>query len=513
MFKTRLYLFLAALVVTLLFIPASAYAAQTLDESSSGKVVVLVEGQSLELSLPGNPSTGFSWQYFPEMNNNILNETKHEFRGESNLPGAGGREYWAFQTAGTGAVTLSLAYMRPWESRMPEQTFKLEILVTPQVRVLLDGKDLVFDVPPVIEEGRTLVPLRALFEALGAAVIWNPETRQVTAHKDDITVELTVGSKKAFWRGSKDGHEVTLEVPAQIIGDRVLVPLRFVSEALGGRVDWDEATRTVRISQARPDQAELMNQYQTLVTENQPPSSILEFMDKNKQALSREDMDKAVTGLVDVQQRRLKDYEDKIFSPDINIKLNSYKYEDLKQLDNVKEDNLKNLLKEAFGDGYKLSTSEGMHYLEIDYDQIFKLYSSYISEQVKLYLEIMAAESNKHFAADASLTIGLDELAGRIIKTEQFISNYPNFTRVNEIKRMHGYYLIAYLLGLNNSPAFDYETLKLKDSFQKSYDNTVSSYQNTKLAGTLEEYLALLKKSGLLRTDEIIKFANSAAGF
>jgi len=249
MVKTRLYLYLTMLMVTLLFIPAGASAAQSLDESSSGEVVVIVEGQSLELSLASNPSTGFSWQYFPEPDNSILKETGHEFRGESNLPGAGGREYWTFQAAGTGSATLSLAYMRPWESRMPEKIFKLDIRVLPQVKVLLDGKALDFDVPPVIEEGRTLVPLRALFEALGAEVIWNPETRQVTAQKEGLTLDLTVGSREAYWKGPKDGQIVSLEVPPRIIGGRVLVPLRFVSEALDCRVDWDEATRTVRITQ------------------------------------------------------------------------------------------------------------------------------------------------------------------------------------------------------------------------------------------------------------------------
>lgn len=248
MVKTRLYLYLAILMVTLLFIPAGVSAAQALDESSSGEVVVITEGQLLELSLASNPSTGFSWQYFPEPDNSILKETGHEYRGQSNLPGAGGREYWTFQAAGTGSATLSLAYMRPWESRMPEKIFKLDIRVSPQVKVLLDGKALDFDVPPVIEEGRTLVPLRAVSEALGAEVKWLPEMRQVTAQKEGRKLELTVGSTEAYWSGPKDGHVVSLEVPPRIIDNRVLVPLRFLSEALGCRVDWDEATSTVLIT-------------------------------------------------------------------------------------------------------------------------------------------------------------------------------------------------------------------------------------------------------------------------
>lgn len=271
-------------------------------------------------------------------------------------------------------------------------------------------------------------------------------------------------------------------------------------------------SNTNQNSQTQPGQAELMSQYQTLLTENQPAGRIMEFIETNKTTLSRENMDKAVTGLIDVQQKRLKDYEDKIFSPEINIKLNSYKYEDLKQLSNIKEDSIKNLLQDAFSNGYKLSTAEGMHYLEIDYDKSFREYGRYVSDEAAGYLEIMAAENNKHFAEDAALRIGLDELVNRVIKTEKYISGYPGFVFINQIKQFHSYYLNAYLLGLNNTSAFDYQTLKLKDSFLKSYENTIAGQKGTKLADTLEEYLALLKKNDFKRTDEIIKFVNQVSG-
>ncbi len=269
---------------------------------------------------------------------------------------------------------------------------------------------------------------------------------------------------------------------------------------------------TNQISQTQPGQAELMSQYQILLTENQPTGKIMEFIEANKTTLNRENLDQAVTGLIDIQQKRLKDYEDKLFAPEINIKLNSYKYEDLKQLSNIKEDEIKNLLQDAFGNGYKLSTSEGMHYLEIDYDKNFREYGQYVSDEVFGYLEIMAAESNKHFASDAALTISLDELVNRVIKTEKYINGYPGFVFINEIEQFHSYYLSAYLLGLNNTPAFDYQTLKYKDSFLKSYENTITNQKGTKLAGLLEEYLALLKKNDYTRTDEIIKFVNQVSG-
>lgn len=258
-------------------------------------------------------------------------------------------------------------------------------------------------------------------------------------------------------------------------------------------------------------QAELTSRYQTLLTENQP-IKLMAFIEENKTALTQENLDMAVTGLIDVRQKRLKDYEEILFSEEINTKLNSYNYEDLKQLSNIKEDNIKNLLQEAFGNGYKLSMAEGMYYLEIDYDRMFKDYGRYASDEVAGYLEIMAAESNKHFAADAALLISPDELVNRIMKTEKYIGGYPGFAFIDQIRQLHSYYLNAYLLGLNNTPAFDYQTLKLKDSFLKSYENTLAGQKGTQLAGILEEYLALLKKNEYKRTDEVIRFVNGVTG-
>lgn len=117
--------------------------------------------------------------------------------------------------------------------------------------VLLDGQAMTFDVPPVVEDGRTLVPMRAIFEAQGAAVAWEDAAQTVTAKKGDITITLVIGGKALV-----NDKEVALDVPAKLVNDRTLVPLRFVSEALGAKVDWAEATETVTITSAAPAPAE-----------------------------------------------------------------------------------------------------------------------------------------------------------------------------------------------------------------------------------------------------------------
>ncbi|MDQ7829811.1 MAG: copper amine oxidase N-terminal domain-containing protein [Armatimonadota bacterium] len=111
------------------------------------------------------------------------------------------------------------------------------------IRVFVDGGRVRFDQPPVVRGGRVLVPLRGVFERLGASVDWEAATQTVLAVRGGTVVELQIGSRQA----RVNDRVVLLDVPARIIGARTLVPLRFVSEALGATVQWQEATRTVLI--------------------------------------------------------------------------------------------------------------------------------------------------------------------------------------------------------------------------------------------------------------------------
>lgn len=118
--------------------------------------------------------------------------------------------------------------------------------------VILNGQKLFFDVPPLIENGRTLVPLRAIFEAMGAKVYWDSAARKVTATKGTTTVIMPLYST----RPTINGVVYTLDVPTKIVNNRSLAPLRFVCEAFGGKVTWNGNTRTIKIDGDFPDNPE-----------------------------------------------------------------------------------------------------------------------------------------------------------------------------------------------------------------------------------------------------------------
>jgi len=109
------------------------------------------------------------------------------------------------------------------------------------ISVYMDGEKIAFDQIPYAENGRTLVPLRAIFEKLGATVEWNGDTNTITATKGSTTVTLTLDNTSA----TKNGEAVTLDVPAKAVGGRTLVPVRFVSDCFGVDVQWDEPLKKV----------------------------------------------------------------------------------------------------------------------------------------------------------------------------------------------------------------------------------------------------------------------------
>jgi len=105
------------------------------------------------------------------------------------------------------------------------------------------GGTVVFDQPPVIQSGRTLLPVRAVFEALLVDVEWDDATQTVTASKGSLVVKLTIGSNIM----TRNNAPITLDVPAQVINGRTLIPLRAAAEAFQAEVIWDDATQTAHI--------------------------------------------------------------------------------------------------------------------------------------------------------------------------------------------------------------------------------------------------------------------------
>jgi len=145
-------------------------------------------------------------------------------------------------TLGTGVVFAANANANATTSN--NELSILEIVPVP-ISVINNGSALTFDQPPIVENGRTLVPLRAIFEELGADIEWDQSTQTVTAVRGDIKITIQIGSNIL----TRNGEQITLDVPPQIVGGRSLVPLRAIAESFGVEVDWNANTRIATITE------------------------------------------------------------------------------------------------------------------------------------------------------------------------------------------------------------------------------------------------------------------------
>ena len=135
------------------------------------------------------------------------------------------------------------------------------------VSVVVNGQPVRFDQPPIERAGRVFVPLRGVFERLGASVVY--QNGLINATGNGRNISLHIGSTQA----TVNGQTQTLDVAPFLIGSRTLVPLRFVAQALGAAVDWNNSTSTVTITGGKVSQATSQPNASFYLTNKRPETS------------------------------------------------------------------------------------------------------------------------------------------------------------------------------------------------------------------------------------------------
>lgn len=121
--------------------------------------------------------------------------------------------------------------------------FSGAVLADNDIKVVVNGKQLILDVQPIILNDRVMVPLRAIFEELNVEVQWDQVNNIVTGIKGDVKIELAIDQYIA----KINGKLINIDTPATIINGRTLVPISFIAESLGGCVSWDGFSHTAII--------------------------------------------------------------------------------------------------------------------------------------------------------------------------------------------------------------------------------------------------------------------------
>lgn len=154
------------------------------------------------------------------------------------------------------------------------------------INIYFNNSPLTLDVAPIVEDGRILVPVRPIFEALNCNIQWTQETKTIAAYTEwlyVLEIQLDNPVVTTYFQIPSDDYDyetmtgsiekenfatLTMDIPAKSIAGRVLVPIRFISEAFGENVEWDGASRCVYIGDCEATKAELKEAGITLYSED-----------------------------------------------------------------------------------------------------------------------------------------------------------------------------------------------------------------------------------------------------
>ena len=132
-------------------------------------------------------------------------------------------------------------------TEIPDSSEPSEPAQTDEITIMLNGSRLSSDVPPVIMNDRTMVPMRVIFEALGADVSWDGDTKTITATRDEKKITMQIDNAEM----TVNGEKLMLDAAPSIVDSRTLVPVRAIAESLGCDVSWNGANKQVVIEEIK----------------------------------------------------------------------------------------------------------------------------------------------------------------------------------------------------------------------------------------------------------------------
>ncbi|MBY9078508.1 hypothetical protein KIH86_00950 [Paenibacillus sp. HN-1] len=254
------------------------------------------------------------------------------------------------------------------------------------------------------------------------------------------------------------------------------------------------------------------NQFERYLTNAaKTPSSLIQARNYLLNHIKQTDSWRAtvmVLHLENVQKTRLDTFSEKIYPERVQQILDAaYRkggigkgltYTSL--MNQVTDSSVKALLTELFGYGYKLETSEGMYYPVMNYEG-FKPFKAHIGKDIAAYIDLMAAESNRPALSDAAIVITWDELIGRGLVMEKFVSQYPFSNRNAAVKDLLKLRSLFIFYGASNTPAYSYgasgEPTQIDPKLKQAYEDAVSDGTGgSQILNDIQTLLGILDKNG-----------------
>ena len=188
--------------------------------------------------------------------------------------------------------------------------------------------------------------------------------------------------------------------------------------------------------------------------------------------------------------------------------LYGYTIEDLRQPENLPDGSIQDLMKKYRNMGYSVYMAEGMYYIEPDPQFLLGNFKTNISDDLFDYLTYRSEEVENHTYSDAAIMISWNELADRMVDWENFLSKYPDSDYFEDAKSMYEVYRFSFLIGANNTPAYEYPTEILDTKLLESYKRYISDYPESSFTPVLKDLLILLDEESYKKTEKIMEFIN-----
>ncbi len=249
-----------------------------------------------------------------------------------------------------------------------------------------------------------------------------------------------------------------------------------------------------------------LEEFKKLLNKEDNVNGILLYIEENIELVTNRDSDKMLLELENYLEENIDRIKEKMIKTDVNYELIELGGRELffpeNRVKEIENDELRELIKDSLNNNYKLINLEGEFYPIIDYEKL-KKYNSYISDEIKEYIEIKSLDSEKPIAIDASLYISYSELVERILKTENYIKKYSKGQKHENMMEIYSRNLWIYLSGMDNSPIYDYETGQIYEEILESY-REVENMEKKTTGYIVKKYLESIEKNNYI-IDQSIK--------
>ena len=235
---------------------------------------------------------------------------------------------------------------------------------------------------------------------------------------------------------------------------------------------------------------------------------IFAFIDQNIKDATPELASEMVYTVMKLCEDYKFDFTDKFNDPEVQSTINnmlpSLEQIDLNTLLGTDNQKVKDLIQETIDKKYKLMSVEGFIMPLVDYEA-YDTYRPSLTQEMNDYIDIKLDESERPSVLDAGIVIPIDDFIGRIIKSMDYVANYPDSPRADTVEQFNRGRIFMYLSGIDNNPVFDASGKILPDRLSE-FENNLTKYSNTKFGEILSSYLDLLQQENYTRTQKLDDF-------